>query len=194
MLLWVPLGHFLLHYHPRFALPGPFGGLDTQLFLCICHNPNVPWSYGKHKENWAGEHCHLYCLMNYGWVIQWKFCQCKAPTKHLGRKSAFKQAQVRAGAKGLSDCSAQGNELRRVLGVIKSTASIFHLLTSTSESCLTRSPALHYNHKTLIGQKNISDLCQIASFSGIGRFSRNQAGVGFRQIHVPRAVLEECFW
>lgn len=108
MLIWVLFGYFLLCclFSPKGHIPKPqvctsspiWRAGHADFFLCIWHNPNFPWR--EHKESWAGEDSHLSHSMHCGWENQERFCQCKAPTKHLGRESALKQTQLEAGAEG----------------------------------------------------------------------------------------------
>lgn len=87
MVIWVPFGHFLLHdlFIPKGSIPKPQVCTSRHIWRA----GHADFFLGKHEfplknqEYWAGEDSHLSPSMHCGWVIQWRFCQCKAPTKYL---------------------------------------------------------------------------------------------------------------
>lgn len=171
-------------------------GGDMQLFLCIWHNPNFPWTWREHQENGAGEDSHLSCSIHWGWGIQERFLAMQSTHQTSGQRICFKTIPAQSrGREGWvrADCSEQENELSRVLGIIQYFTCLptpqIHVWPGLLHCIITTKAS-----KILIWQKIVLDLWPISSFSGVGRCSRNGTSLGFRKIHVPCAVLEECFW
>lgn len=131
---------------PRFAHPGTFGGLDMPIFFfgktrISFEEPGIlSWggfSFIPFNALWLGNSMEI------------------LPMQSTHQTSALNQTQLRAGAKRgwvMAECSAQGNKLRRLLGIIQEP----QYFTCSPESCLARSPTLHYNHQSQ-GNVNLTE-------------------------------------
>lgn len=205
MSIWVLFGSFLLCclFSPKGHIPKPQVCTSSPIwraghadFFVHLAQAKFPLKRTQGKLSWGG---FSFIPFNALWVGKSrKILSMQSTHQTFGQRICFKTNPARGrGRRGwvMAECSARGNELRRLLGRIQQP-QYFCLPTAQNRlwpgllHCIITTKV----REILIWQKDILDLCPNPSFSGVGRFSRNQTSLGFRQTHVPRGALEECFW